>query len=540
MQEYVSLYRRLRPTRFGDLVGQEHISTILKNALRLDRVSHAYLFCGPRGTGKTTTAKLLASAVNCHDPDGVEPCNQCSSCEQISRGYSMDVEEIDGASNRGIDEVRDLREKVKLTPAKEKNKVYIIDEVHMLTGEAFNALLKTLEEPPGRTIFILATTEPHKVPETILSRCQRFDFRRISQREIEEYLMEVVHAQGAEADPQSLSIIAKMAQGGLRDALSYLEQCMIFGDGKLEKDHVDIVLGKVSDQAIKDLIQSVKEGHVAQCLEIVGDAAARGKDIGHIFNDILEYLRGLLILSTTGDAVHLIPYGEDIIEVMNEQVEDFSTGSLFEMIHDLSQYEQKVKWSNQPQIILELAVIKMCQYVKKPQGASGDIASAGREAKAEPKVHGGHEKPPLAAAEQKMAVEEEGVTVGPEEKESPIILEKIRDEWQEIMVQVRNRKISLHAVLLEGKPRELDGKVLTIVFPSKFKFHKETVEDGKNRKLLESILSQHFKHAMKVKCVLEGNPGVEKLTGGNEGEQDPLVRGALEIFGGEIIDIKRD
>ena len=539
MQEYTSLYRQLRPSRFADIIGQPHVSRVLINALTSGRVSHAYLFSGPRGTGKTTTAKIMAKAVNCHDHKNGEPCNQCASCLRIGRGYSLDVVEIDGASNRGIDEIRDLREKVRLAPAEETHKVYIIDEVHMLTGEAFNALLKTLEEPPARTMFILATTEPHKMPETILSRCQRFDFRRIGQEEIQCHLQKVLASHDMEADPPTLMLIAKMARGGLRDALSILEQCIAFcGGDELTPNDVETVLGKTSDYVIRDLLQAVITGDVAGALTITNETLTRGSDIGHLFNDIIEYLRHLLVLKTTKNGAELIPYGADILSVMNQQSETVTTSQLFKMIEEVSRYEQQLRWSNQPQVILELAVIKICGCVLPVEDEEVLPVLKGEKHRA---VNSAVEPRALHSNSQTACSQGDHVhtdAADEVDQEDNLTLNIIKVEWKKILDKVKKTKVSLHAVLVEGSPALLDNNVLTITFPSKMTFHKETAEQGKNKEILENVLKEFFPQHVRVRFVLED----ERTSGGKNGEnvapdEKPLKELAQDIFGGEIINL---
>ncbi|MEA4934329.1 MAG: DNA polymerase III subunit gamma/tau, partial [Lawsonibacter sp.] len=338
---YTALYRKYRPRFFGDLVGQQHIATTLRNALCQDRVVHAYLFCGPRGTGKTSTAHIMARAVNCLCPreDG-EPCGHCEACDRILGGQSLDIIEIDAASNRGIDKMRDLRDGVKYTPAQEKYKVYIIDEVHMLTNEAFNALLKTLEEPPKHTIFILATTEPHQVLPTVLSRCQRFDFHRISQGDIIECLKGIAEKEHLLVSEEALQLIARRASGGLRDAIGLLDQCLTSGEGAVEAATVREILGSADDLIVRQLACAVSEQDTATMISLVDTLVNEGKDLRQILLQLLEYLREELLES-------LKPQGSS----------DIPRRRLLQMLRDLVDADMKMKESQSARITFELALL---------------------------------------------------------------------------------------------------------------------------------------------------------------------------------------
>ncbi|MDR2712367.1 MAG: DNA polymerase III subunit gamma/tau, partial [Clostridiales bacterium] len=291
---YTALYRKFRPQSFGELVGQEHIGRTLRNALLRGSLVHAYLFSGPRGTGKTSAAKILARAVNCLAPKDGEACLTCPACLRIMAGQSLDIVEIDAASNRGIDEIRDLRERVKYAPVQERYKVYIIDEVHMMTGEAFNALLKTLEEPPEPVIFILATTEPHKIPLTVLSRCQRFDFHRIGEIEIAGRLTYICREEGIAAEESALELIARKAEGGMRDAVGLLDQCAGFAEGTVSCATVGAVLGLVDGDFLRNLAASLCRGELAAVLEAAGQLLDSGHDLRHFSYDLQDHLRHLL------------------------------------------------------------------------------------------------------------------------------------------------------------------------------------------------------------------------------------------------------
>ena len=357
---YIALYRRWRPECFADLVGQEHISHTLSRAVATGQISHAYLFTGPRGTGKTSTAKILARALNCAEGPTVTPCGACASCRAISDGSSMDVFEIDAASNRGIDEIRDLRESVKFAPTTGRYKIYIIDEVHMLTTEAFNALLKTLEEPPARVIFILATTEPHKVPATIQSRCQRYDFHRITAQEILKRLIYVCKESGIAAEEAALSIIAMQADGGMRDALSILDQCMALAEGTLTAERVQEVLGLVGRQWMEKMARQIAERDAIALITELGTLLQNGCELRQILSELALYFRSLMMVRVGGtrSAATLSSVPDDTAP--EELAQQFTQEETMWILRRLSETLQELRTAPQPRITAETLLIELC------------------------------------------------------------------------------------------------------------------------------------------------------------------------------------
>ena len=374
---YMALYRKWRPDNFANLVGQDHVSRTLANAIKSGRIGHAYLFTGPRGTGKTSTAKILAKALNCEQGPTVEPCNQCEACQRINSGNSMDVFEIDAASNRGIEAIRDLRENVKFAPVNGRYKVYIIDEVHMLTSEAFNALLKTLEEPPARVVFIMATTEIHKVPATIQSRCQRYDFKRITVDDIFNRLKKVVEDMEIAADDDALRMIAVKADGGMRDALSILDQCIALSEQSLTIDRVQQLLGLVGKEWLDKLVSALQSKNAADVLTMVDEIIRSGKDLQQVLGELGIHFRGLMIFKAAG-LIDGVDYYSQTDESIKKQAAGFTQEQIVWIIRRVHEAANEVKWSPQPRIAVEAALLEICQRdnLMNVAGTTAKVTSA--------------------------------------------------------------------------------------------------------------------------------------------------------------------
>lgn len=376
---YQALYRKWRPVTFEDVKGQDHIVTTLKNQIKLDRVGHAYLFCGTRGTGKTTVAKIFAKAVNCENPVDGSPCGECPTCKAIAAGVSMNVVEIDAASNNGVDNIREIRDEVMYSPTEGKKKVYIIDEVHMLSIGAFNALLKTLEEPPEYVIFILATTEASKIPITILSRCQRYDFHRISIDTIAGRLSQLMEYENIRVEDKALRYVAKAADGSMRDALSLIDQCVAFhlGQEELTYENVLDVLGAVDTTVFADTLKAVVSGDVSACLHIVEDVVMQGRDLSQFTSDFVWYLRNLLLVASTKDISSL----EDVIDVSADNLKQLAedakladTETLMRYIRVMSDLSNELKLATQKRIKLEVSLIKLCKPAMEPAADIGELS----------------------------------------------------------------------------------------------------------------------------------------------------------------------
>ncbi|MHB1393752.1 MAG: DNA polymerase III subunit gamma/tau [Clostridia bacterium] len=533
---YTALYRKYRPQRFEDVCGQDQITVTLKNELKSSRISHAYLFCGTRGTGKTSTAKLLAKAVNCKAAEDFNPCNACESCISINDGNSIDVYEIDAASNRGIDDIRNLREAIKFTPTLGKYKVYIIDEVHMLTNEAFNALLKTLEEPPEYVLFILATTEPHKLPATILSRCQRFDFKRISTENITERLLTVCSAEGLEAEKDAVKLIARNSDGAMRDALSILDQCSVYGDKAITHDDVLEVLGIVNNEYLFRISEAVLKEDASGAIRTVDEIAAGGKDISQFIRDLMIHYRNLLMTKVVSKCEDVIDLSREGIEQLKKQSADYDKNNIIRCISVLSELENEAKWSGNPRVLLEVALVKMCKI-------GGDSSLEGmltRISKLEEMLKRGsftqaaketaYSLSPAASLDVPVKREKAVPVKAKEEAVLKADSSEILQKWPGFIKEIKSRgKIKLRTYLAMAKLVKVDSGIIILSYEKEDIFSKEALESPSNRLDVEEAASQFFGTPLKIKCILGG--------GEEQEEQDNIVTAAIELVGQDKVEV---
>lgn len=505
---YTALYRELRPKVFRDVIGQEHITTTLKNEIINRRIAHAYLFSGTRGTGKTTCAKIFSKALNCLDLKDGEPCNKCENCLRIDSGTSLDVMEMDAATNNKVDDIRDLIDEVHYPPQEGKYKVYILDEAHMLTMGAVNAFLKTLEEPPENVVFILATTDPQKLPITILSRCQRFDFKRIKASDIEKRLREIVDSKGIFSENNSLSLISRVSDGAMRDALSILDQGISMGGGKLDYDILVSMLGLVNRGELFTLTDSILKKDVELTLTQLDSMMDKGRDPYFITKDLLEHFRNILVTKIIRNNP------DELIESSAEDVERYKDQSL--MIHDseiikivriLQNVEEQSRKSSQGRIFLELAMIKICNAEKdygmdslvsrmnQIEGLlkSGNFSSQNTESSKDQPVKERRVKAPESGRTSK-APESSGNTdvneVFCENPESKLTLASVKSSWNEILEALRaKRQMVIRASLFEGVVVAVDKGIITVEFPADYSHNKKRLEKAEFKTVLDDTAS---------------------------------------------------
>lgn len=547
-----ALYLKWRPGTFEEIIGQEPVTRTLRQAIDQGKISHAYLFCGPRGTGKTSTARILAKAVNCIG-EGPHPCNACAICQAINDGSLIDLIEIDAASHTGVDNVRELRDKVGFRPNQARYKVYIIDEVHMLSSAAFNALLKTLEEPPPHVIFVLATTEPHRVPATVISRCQRFDFRYVPASTIAAHLRQIAAVEGLRIEDEALELIAVHAAGGVRDALSLLDQLTAYGDAEIRAEHVRALLGIGSTELVARFVDALLARDVRAGLEVIDTLVDQGVPLRQFNAELLEYLRGMLLVKAGGES-RLLHMSPEASRRLAEQAEKLDLAGWARLVELFSQSAQGLKTSLQPQLPLELALV---QAVSEGEGMRKP-APVRTEPAAVPAV-------PIAPSEAPAQTEVSKAAPAPPSSPTAddILLQRLRANWQEILRQVRPVNKDAEAFLRAAEPVRVENGELVLAF--RYEFHKKRFESQGCQAVVSQALAQVVGQSVPVKCALLGEQGKtakparqpgetarpsepappsapsepsREEAGENDAAADPLIRAAVEKMGARVVGVR--
>lgn len=504
---YTALYRELRPKLFSDVIGQDHITTTLKNGIISGRVAHAYLFSGTRGTGKTTCAKIFAKALNCLDLEEGEPCNVCENCLRIDSGLSLDVMEQDAATNNKVDDIRDLIDEVQYPPQEGRYKVYILDEAHMLTMGAVNAFLKTLEEPPENVVFILATTDPQKLPITILSRCQRFEFRRIKASDIEARLRNIVDERGIYADNKSLGLIARVSEGSMRDALSILDQSMSMGDGNIDYNILIGMLGLMGKAKLFELTDVILKKDIEKVLTVLDTMTDSGKDPYFITKDLLEHFRNMLITKVIrNNPDELVEAAEEDLERYKDQALMIRDQEIIKVIRILQTAEEQSRRSSQGRIYLELALIKICNS-EMDYGLDSLVSRLNHmEAKLKEGLEAGivaqeANQQQVAASPRRQEPQQRPVHIEEKEQDpkvaeisenpdSKLTVASVKGAWNEVDEALRaKRQMVIRASLFEGEVTQVKNGVITLQFPESYSHNKKRLEKNEFRKVLEDTIS---------------------------------------------------
>ena len=541
MKPYLVFARKYRPLTFDQVIGQKAVVQTLKNAITLNRIGHAYLFSGMRGVGKTTVARILAKALNCESGPTPNPCNKCQFCMAINEDRAVDVLEIDGASNRGIDEVRSLREGIQYRPIQSRYRVIIIDEVHMLTNEAFNALLKTLEEPPPHTVFIFATTEFHKVPATILSRCQHFEFRRISNQEIINHLKFIANEEGIKISPFSINLIAQKAEGSLRDAQSLLDQVVAFSGEEVKDEDVKEVLGLMDREILISVVKAIIEGNSKKIFPLIDEIINHGYDLRYFYRELIEFLRNLLLIKTAPESEELLEIGEEDIENIRKLVEKIGEDDIFRYLSLLQQHEMGLKHSSHPRIYLEIVLLKLTHF-KKLVPLTDILEELEKFKKDISSLAEGEENKEIIESMQREDKISEEETFLPEEKEE---LSVESDEfYKKFLNELQQEKTSLAAIVSQNNFFELkDNKLLIgfssekVLFISKVKKEIETL-----RKIAYKILNKEVKiEVIERREEMEEASTQKNVEGKEEYEsllEDSNIKYFIDLFKAEVISVE--
>ena len=509
--EHQSLYRKWRPQTFDDIIGQKHITQTLINAISLNRISHAYIFSGPRGVGKTTTARILAKSLNCEKGPTPHPCNKCERCIRITNGYSMDVMEIDGASNNGVDSIRELRNKVNFAPAEGKYKIYIIDEVHMLSQGAFNALLKTLEEPPPHVIFIFATTDPHKIPSTILSRCQWFNFRRISLADIVAKLKIIVKDEKLNIDDKTLNIIARSSTGSMRDAESALDQIIAYCGKNITSQSVREVLGIIEEEVFFEFIEAIIKNDTLQGIEIINRTSDLGEDASQFIKNLMEYVHNLSLAKVCQkEILNLKGIFTEDRERLLKQSKTIKLEKLFNIVNYLAEAERKMRYTRHPWILLEMLVIKFTagenyslKEVEKEKdeyfldfSTKKDVSESGKK-----NAVAREEVPPKKKIRDKVKTKEDSSV---QAKEVSTDLD-FNQAWTTILNKIKKTKMAVYSFIIANNLVTIENDKLIIGFNKKYTFHKESLEKQNNKILLQELIKEETGRLLAIECIINDN-----------------------------------
>jgi DNA polymerase-3 subunit gamma/tau len=539
---YEVLALKWRPQTFDEVVGQDHITRTLKKAVESGRLSHAYLFSGPRGCGKTSTARILAKVINCSNLQGGNPCNACDSCVGVLQGRNLDVMEIDGASHTGVNEVRDLQESIGYVPSQFKNKIYIIDEVHMLSTHAFNALLKTLEEPPAHVYFVFATTAPHKIPDTIKSRCQRHNFKRLEVRDIADHLEKICVEEKVRFEKDALRLLARKAEGSMRDGQSLLDQCITASSGDVKTNAVREILGLLDQEMILRFMKFVADGDPTAVLRELDSAVHEGVDIEELVNALVEGFRDLMLLAVPGDLGELVFRSSDELATMRTLLEGFELGDLVTIVERLCGLGPRLKMAGDPRILLESTLVDLALLDR--QVAIRDLIE---------KLEGSGGGP---GAEPARPVKARAEGTGEDAGEAPGGLEpaagsNIPGSWDDFVTHVRQKKATLGVCLISGVLESAEGDVVKLRFPKGSTFQREQVDDGASKKFLKGMTKKYFGRELEIVCLgaddrrdkseprearkKPGEPAGAEAAKDGDLEAHPLFKKILDDFDGEVI-----